>query len=44
MIEKESTSGGGAEREGVTEDLKQAPADGREPNAGLKLMNSEIMT
>ena len=35
---------GEGERERGTEDLEQLCADSREPNAGLKLKNHEIMT
>ena len=47
MREKQSMSGGGAEREGETQNPKQTPglrAVGTEPDAGLKLTSCEIMT
>ena len=44
--ERESVSGGGAEREGDTESEADSrlPAVSTEPNEGLKPMNHEIMT
>ena len=44
--ERQSVSGGGAEREGDTESEagSRLPAVSTEPNEGLKLMNCEIMT
>ena len=46
MKEKETASGGGAERERETQNLKQAPGSelSAEPDAGLKPTNREIMT
>ena len=46
--ERQSVSGGGAERERGTQNLKQAPgsrlqADSTEADVGLKLMSCEIM-
>ena len=44
--ERQSTSGGGAEREGDTESEagSRLPAVSTEPDAGLELRNREIMT
>ena len=46
--DRQSMSGGGAEREKETQNLKQAPgseqAVSTEPGAGLKPTNCEIMT
>ena len=44
--ERQSVSGGGAEREGDTESEagSRLPAVSTEPNEGLELMNCEIMT
>ena len=42
--EKESTSGGGAEKEGEREDPKQALHCQTEPDEGLEPMNCEITT
>ena len=46
IFERESTSGGGAERDTHTQNRKQAPGSelSAEPNMGLKLMNREIMS
>ena len=41
---RESTSGGGAEREGEQRSQGRFRADGREPDAGLEPTNREIMT
>ena len=43
LRESASESRGGAERR-KTQKLKQAPAVGTEPNAGLELTNRKIMT
>ena len=40
FFERQSTSGGGAEREGNTE----SETDSTEPNVGLELTNHKIMT
>ena len=44
--DRQSTSGGGAEREGDTESKagSRLPAVGTEPDAGLELTDCEIVT
>ena len=47
MIERQTASRGGAERERGRENLKQAPgskAVSTEPNTGLELVNRKIRT
>ena len=46
LRERQSVSGGGAEREGDTESQagSRLPAVSMEPDAGLELVNREIMT
>ena len=44
IFDRERAWVGEGQRERETEDRKQAPVDSREPEAGLKLTNREIMT
>ena len=44
IFERKRMSGGGAGRGWVQRILSQLCADNREPDAGLKLTNQEIMT